>query len=260
MESWAASAGGSGPPPRGDAPFFHVPPLFGNCVVQQPLHIGEIGSGRDVQHDHGEALDALPVDAELLKRMDYALPCGSRAAVTQHDEAQSSNDKPPWPARRTSSSSQAFHRRWGDICLWSQAGRAPSRTGRSRDSSCCQGCPVSQCCPQEGHRAHLRRVGGGFACASADDSQPRRRVRQPIRRACVSLCPHRPQPRCRGVLHECSLELPKLRSEAAYSAALRRSQGNAPTRCIRWWSAFSAGPGTPTVACQPWAGPQSISL
>ncbi len=35
-----------------------------------------------------------------------------------------------------------------------------------------------------------------IVCASADESQPRRRVRRPIRCACVSLQPRRPQPRC----------------------------------------------------------------
>lgn len=47
---------------------------------------------------------------------------------------------------------------------------------------------------------HTRTIGSGVldVCASGDERQPRRRVRRPIRRACVSRYPHRPQPRCRG--------------------------------------------------------------
>ncbi len=56
----------------------------------------------------------------------------------------------------------------------------------------------------------MQRPGDGRGCsgaahlASADDSQPRWRVRRPIRRAYASLHPHRPQPLCRivGALHE----------------------------------------------------------
>lgn len=66
---------------------FPVPPLLGDAVVQQSLHLGVIGGGWDVQSDHVVVLNALAVDPEFLKRVDRALPCGSRAALTQHDEA-----------------------------------------------------------------------------------------------------------------------------------------------------------------------------
>lgn len=56
-------------------------------MIEQPLYLGEIGGGRDVEGDHAEPLYALAADSEFVKRVDHALPRSSRAAVTEHDEA-----------------------------------------------------------------------------------------------------------------------------------------------------------------------------
>lgn len=98
---------------RGDAPLFHVPPLLGYTVVEQPLHLGEISGGRDVQGDHAEPFYALAVESEFLKRIDHALPCSSReeevlvpaVVVAPGDETAGLRLGRVWEAIRTTGAS-----------------------------------------------------------------------------------------------------------------------------------------------------------
>jgi hypothetical protein len=92
---------------RGDAPLFHVPPLLGYTVVEQPLHLGEISG------DHAEPIYALAVDSEFLKRIDHAPPCSSReeevlvpaVVVAPGDETAGLRVERIWEAIRTTGAS-----------------------------------------------------------------------------------------------------------------------------------------------------------
>ncbi len=98
---------------RGDALLFHVPPLLGYTVVEQPLHLGDISGGRDVQGDHAEPFYALAVDSEFLKRIDHALPCSSgeeevlvpAVVVAPGDETAGLRVEWVWEAIRTTGAS-----------------------------------------------------------------------------------------------------------------------------------------------------------